>query len=121
MSSHNITATRKNIIVDSRPTSISPPSATSYMAFLRSMKVDDKVYALSDRSVAGSRPPFLPLRDDLLSVKMVQERHERTLQATAIGGPHSFAGATVDTIANQTDCTILATAVECVQSDIPCQ
>ena len=89
-----------------------PPSATSYMAYLQSQDVMDDMYALSDRAIYGSRPPFLPLKD-ADSAATVPSKAEtpsirRHLQLAQ------------DALHNQTDCTILSTATDCVSSTTPC-
>lgn len=55
-------------------TTDTPPSATSYVAFLKEVGQDTNLYSHADRALVGSRPPFLPLPSSWLPPQMQRQR-----------------------------------------------
>jgi hypothetical protein len=86
------------------PNATTPPSATSYMAFLRNTSVAEEVYFTSDRANTGSRHAFLPLPDISLPLVMIEQR--RLMEV---------ANQTNETLS--TDCGALASREECIAED----
>lgn len=80
------------------PNATTPPSATSYMAFLRNQSVADELYSTSDRANTGSRGAFLPLPD--ISLPLVMSEQRRLME-----DPKQ---------SNSTDCEALASSEECL-------
>ena len=103
--------------VSGSDTNMVPPSATSYMAYLQTENLLNGLYSLSDRGIYGSRPPFLPLPNSMLPPSMQRVDDNDDEIDDSYGRNRHLQG---NNINNQTDCTLLATATECVLSDKPC-
>jgi hypothetical protein len=92
-----------------------PPSAMSYMAYLRLTQLADRLYSFSDRAIMGSRLPFLALPDDLLSQEMRRQRNDISPRTSMT--VESLIKESARTVNNQTDCTILVVQGDCMANN----